>query len=207
MITQKSLTAEAVHEKVSDLLKEYSGLTVSGYRCNREMVIDVLVKAAIEGRSIESISASLVQVTDSNTLREQLDRAFEVSELRRQEVAMNAGLAASVPSHLPRQQVTIAVDMHDESFYGKTPLLLAYTCGGQARKGNSHFFRIASAYLVWRSVRVTLAVTYVLPEDTTVAMVQRVWERLTQLGFKHTTWYLDKGFCSGEVLRFFQAHH
>jgi len=38
-------------------------------------------------------------------------------------------------------------------------------------------------------------------------VVQRLWERLAQLGFKHTTWYLDKGFCSGEVLRFFQSQH
>ena len=102
------------------------------------MVIDVLVKAAISGRSIESVSASLAQVVDSNTLREQVDRAFAVSELRTQEVAMNQGLAASLPPHLPREQVTLAVDTHDEPFYGKTPLLLAYT-GGRHGKGAAIF--------------------------------------------------------------------
>ncbi len=33
------------------------------------------------------------------------------------------------------------------------------------KSGTTHFFRIASAYVIWHEVRLTLALTYVLPED------------------------------------------
>jgi len=62
----------------------------------------------------------------------------------------------------------------DESFYGKTPELLTYTCKTRAQTGTMHFFRIASAYIIWREVRLTLALTYVLPEDDLLGMVARL---------------------------------
>lgn len=60
---------------------------------------------------------------------------------------------------------------------------------------------------MWRDVRLTLAITYVLPEHSTLEVVQRLWQRLTSLGFSRMTLFLDKGFCCGEVLRYLQAQH
>jgi putative transposase len=67
-----------------------------------------------------------------------------------------------------------------------------------------HFFRIASAYVIWREVRLTLALTYVLPEDDLPGVVERLWQHLRHLGLHATVVYLDKGFCSGEMLRYLQ---
>ena len=66
---------------------------------------------------------------------------------------------------MPRGGLEVALDTQDEPFYGKTPALRAYTCKTRAKAGTSRFFRIASAYVIWREVRLTLALTYVLPED------------------------------------------
>jgi hypothetical protein len=49
-----------------------------------------------------------------------------------------------------------------------------------------------------------LAFTYVLPEETTQAVVQRLYERLQALQLRIAVLYLDKGFCSGTILRYLQ---
>ena len=92
-------------------------------------------------------------------------------------------------------------------FYGQTPELRTYVCRSQAKQGTTRFFRIATAYLMWRDVRLTLAMTYVLPEHSTLEVVQRLLQRLTLLGFSQMTLFLDKGFCCGDVLQYLQAHH
>jgi len=111
---------------------------------------------------------------DSNTLREQMNAALDVCALRQQEAEMNAALAAAIPAGMPRGGLEVAIDTHDEPFYGKTPELLTYTCKTRAKAGTTHFFRIASAYVIWREVRLTLALTYVLPEDDLPSVVERL---------------------------------
>ena len=98
----------------------------------------------------------------------------------------------------------VALDTHDEPFYGKTPELRAYTCKTRAKAGTSRFFRIASAYVIWREVRLTLALTYVLPNDTLPEVVERLLMRLKQVGLQATVLYLDKGFCCGEIIGYLQ---
>src|SRR5262249_35339006 len=90
-------------------------------------------------------------------------------------------------------------------FYGHTPELRTYACRGQASEGTTHFYRLASLYGIWRQVRVTLVLTYVLPEDSTPEVVQRLLARMTHLGFRPGVLYMDKGFCTGQVVRLLQA--
>jgi hypothetical protein len=153
---------------------------------------------------VESICADLQAVTGSNTIREHLNAVLDVCDLRRHECEMNAGLATCIPRELPRCGREMAIDYHDEPFYGKTPELRSYACRGQAKEGTTHFYRMASLYAMWRQVRVTLAVTYVFPEDDAARVVQRLVERMQHLGYRPGVLYLDKGFCSGEVIAFLQ---
>jgi putative transposase len=133
-------------------------------------------------------------------VREQLNGALEVTELRQQEVEMNAALVSAIPPEMPRGGLEVAIDLHDEPFYGHTPELRSYTCKGQAKQGTTRFFRIASAYVIWREVRLTLALTYVLPEADLATVVSRLLHRLQQVGIHATVLYVDKGFCAGTVI-------
>jgi len=117
---------------------------------------------------------------------------------------MNQALASRVPSNMPRKGLEIAMDFHDEPFYGKSPELRSYAVRTQAQKGTTRFYRIASAYIIWRQVRLTLAVTYVLPEHDTLSVVRTLLQRVHRLGFEATILYLDKGFCSGQVITYLQ---
>jgi putative transposase len=124
-----------------------------------------------------------------------------VAELWAQEAHLNQALARHIPDKMPRGGLEIAIDFHDEPFYGKTPEVKAMTCRGKAKKGTTHFIRIASAYIICRQVRLTLAVVYVLPGDKTLDILKRLLNRVKTLGFGIKVLYLDKGFASTEVKR------
>lgn len=201
-IPKEQLSGEAVREVVEQIIREQLSLAIEGYKCHTSDVVNVLVKAAIEGQTIESICADLALAVSSNTVREQLNQVLDVYDLREQECQVNAGLARCVPVELPRRGREMALDLHDEPFYGKTPELRTYACRSEAKEGTTHFYRIATLYVMWRQVRVTLAMTYVLPEDSTVRIVQRLTQRMQHLGFTPSVLYMDKEFCEGPVIRY-----
>lgn len=201
IIPEDGLEAEDVRQAMLKTMQTHLSLKTDGYTCTTEMTLSVLLKAAAQGSSIEAVCADLVAVADSNTLREQLNAALDVAQVRQQESELNAALASAIPANMPRGGLEVAIDLHDEPFYGQSLELRTYTCKGRAKQGTSRFFRIASAYVIWREVRLTLALTYVLPEDDLSQVVERLLQRLQHLNLHATVLYLDKGFCSGSIIR------
>jgi putative transposase len=207
MILDQRLKAEDIRYQTVKTLREHVSLKVTGYKCDTMMIWDIVLKASAEQASIEATCADLEAVADSNTVREHLNEGLRMAEIRLHELEMNNALAASIPVSMRREGVEVAIDFHDEPFYGKTAEVKAITCRGQARKGTTHFIRIASAYVIWRQVRLTLAVVYVLPDDDTLSVLQRLLRRLNTLGFKAKVLYLDKGFASTGVMRYLTETH
>jgi len=202
MIPEYRLTAEKVRQQTMKILTEHLSLQANGYRCTTEMVLDVVLKASAERSSVEATCQDLAGVVASNTVREYLNEALDVAQLREQEAEMNAALAASIPEAMKREGIEVAIDLHDEPFYGKRPDLLAVTCRGQAKKGTTHFIRIASAYVIWRQVRLTLAIHYLLPGEEKLAVLQTLLSRLKTLNFTFRVLYIDKAFAAGPIIRF-----
>ncbi|MGZ6347250.1 MAG: ISH3 family transposase, partial [Anaerolineales bacterium] len=206
MIPQYELKAEDIRAYTLKLLKDHVNLDVAGYVCTSDGILDVLLKASAEGSSIEAASNDLQGVADSNTIREYLNAALDIQELRQQENEMNAALAECIPASLPHTQVEVAIDFHDEPFYGKQADLRAVTCSGQAKKGTTHFIRMASAYVIWRQVRLTLALRYVLPEESALDILKILLQRLQELGFHQIqVIYLDKGFASTKIIDYLKV--
>lgn len=205
MIAQAVLKAKDIYGLVVDTLQKHLSLKTEGWKCRTEQSLALLVKAVATGSSLEATCQDSCGVVSSNRLREQLNTALDVSDLRSQEIEMNQALATAIPSEMPRGGLEVAIDTHDEAFYGKGAELLSYTCRSQAKDGTSHFFRIATAYVIWREVRLTLALVYVLPEDDLAAVVERLLHRLARLGLHDMVLYLDKGFCNGAVIQRLQA--
>ena len=207
MIAKVKLEAEDVRKLTEELLMEQLPIAINGYKCSTSMVMNVLVQAAIEKRSIEAVCADLRDVVDGNTLREALNTVLTTDDLRKHQDAFNAALAACIPTAMPRQGLEMAIDFHDEPFYGKSTELRDYTCRGEAHDGTTYFWRIASLYVIWRAARITLAVAYVLPGDSVLSLVQTLLKRQIALGFTPRVLYLDKGFCSGDLITYLQQEH
>jgi hypothetical protein len=205
MIPKNELHAAELYEISLKTLQNHLTLPAEGYRCTSEMALTALVKAALDKSSLHAVCADLDGIASDNCLREHLNEALDVAELPGQEAEMNAALAAGLPGELPRGGMEVAIDFHDEPFYGKTAEARTYTGRDRARAGTTRFLRIASASVMWRGLRLTLALTYVLPEYRTLPVLQRLLQRLSQLDIRPGVLYLDKGFCSGEVIRYLQA--
>lgn len=205
MILQEQLSAKDVHHQTVKTLTQHLSIHSAGYRCQPKMLFDVLLKASVENSSIEAVCGDLADVADSNTIREHLNKALPLEQLRQQEAEVNAALAASIPSSMHRSGLELAIDFHDEPCYAKKEALRKVTCSGKARQGTTYFIRTASAYVMWREVRLTLAVRYVLPEEDTLAILKRLLARLKALAFTFTVLYLDKGFASGAIITYLTA--
>lgn len=203
-VPKYELNAEMMREMTQTTVKETFGIEAQGYSCDGEMLVDVLIKASSENSSVEAACADLSEVADSNTIREHLNAQFDVGDLWEQEVQLNQALARHIPDKMPRGGLEIAIDFHDEPFYGKSAELSSYAVRDRAKKGTTHFYRIASAYVIWRQLRLTLAVSYVLPEHDTLSVVKRLLQRVKTLNFHASVLYLDKGFCCGEVIQYLQ---
>jgi len=204
MIPDYELTAQDVHHVALQNAEKHLSLGSNGYQCDTKMLLNVLFKAATENVSIETACKDLLKVVGGNTIREHLHEQLDVCYLKAQEHEMNKTLSEGMPPEILNHSLEVAFDFHDEPFYGKTPELRTYACRSQAKKGTTSFFRIGSAYVVWRDVRLTLAVTYVFPEDSTLAVLKRLLFRLTQLALSLSVLYLDKGFCTTAIIRYLE---
>jgi hypothetical protein len=202
MIHQSELKAKDVHCYTVRVLKEHLGIEVDGYCCHTDMILDILIKASAECSSVEAVCADLEDTADSNTIRAYLTQRLTVKKLRQQEERANTALAECIPGALDRAAVEVAMDFHDEPFYGKQQETRQLTCSGQAKKGTTHFVRIATAYIIWRQVRLTLAVRYVLPEEDHLETLKFLLTRLKTLGFSAKILYLDKGFASTTIVNY-----
>jgi len=202
MIPEYELKAKDVHQVVLQTAQKHISLKSNGYQCDTEMLFNILFKAATESVSIETACNDLVNVIGGNTLRECLNEQLDVCDLREQENEMNLALAEGIPPEVFQKTLEVAFDFHDEPFYGKTPELRTYACRGKAKQGTTRFFRFGSAYVIWRDIRLTLAVSYVFPENTPLETLKRLLFRLKCLNLRLGVLYLDKGFCSTAIIRY-----
>ena len=200
--TTLRLTDEDTRDAAIERLVTYLPFEAAGYECTTEMVLDVLIKAAVTQQTIECVCHDLDETVDGETIRGYLKEQIKVDDLHELERRVNQALVAGLPRRLWKTKLQIAIDLHDRPFYGHTPELLAYTCRGPARKGTTRFFRLATAYVIFKDVRVTLAALFVRPEDELPELVAALLRRLRILGLKIRRLYFDKGFCTTPVLRY-----
>jgi len=199
--TPLKLTDTDTRQEAIERLTTYFPLQVSGYECTAETVFDVLIKAAVTRQTIETVCNDLDGMVNGETIRGYLNEQVKVDDMYRLEQQVNRALVAGLPRRIRKTKLEIAIDLHDEPFYGHSPELLALTCGGEAHKGTTRFFRVATAYLIFKDMRLTPALLFVRPEDELAEIVAALVRRLGILGLKVKRLSPDKGFCSIPVLR------
>ena len=72
MIPKEQLNGEDVRQVVEQTIRDHLNLAIDGYKCDTAVVVNGLVKAAIEGQTIESECEDLALEDGSNTVREHL---------------------------------------------------------------------------------------------------------------------------------------
>jgi len=76
-----TLSASQVRQMVSELIIEHLELQAEGYDCSPQVLADVLVKASVEGETIESTCNDLEAVPTGHTVRNYLNEQLHPEDL------------------------------------------------------------------------------------------------------------------------------
>jgi putative transposase len=200
-----NLTDKDVLRHARSRLHRHLPLQADGYVCTTDDLLQVLLGVAVNRATIETVCADLLGTPDPETIRRYLKTQLRVEDLPALEQHLNAALADAIPAQVWAQARDVAIDFHDRPYYGKTSQAEGLWVRGEARDGTTHFYRVATAYLMLKRVRITLALHFVLPEDDTVRVLDQLLGRLETLNLRAKRLFLDKGFSGTAVLAYLSA--
>ncbi|HKH21203.1 MAG TPA: hypothetical protein VKB53_10055 [Gammaproteobacteria bacterium] len=179
-------------------------VTANGYRCQTGDLWRLLLSAAARRTTIEAACADLTGTPDANTVRGYLTEQLPSAGIVDLQQQCNNLLRTLLPDWLQARPQEIAVDFHDQPYYGhdQADAPDTWVCRGQARALPTRFYRCATAYLILHDLRLTLAVVFVKPTIDKVTILKRLLSALPTAQIRIKCLYADKGFCSIAVLRF-----
>jgi len=183
-------------------LEDQLPLHAEGYKCTTEDLLRVLVGVAANRGTLESVCAELVGSPEPQTIRGYFNEQLCVEELPELQKGLNKALAAEVPRRVRRHARQGAIDYHDRPYYGKGEQKEELWVRGKAKDGTTRFYRVATAYVVLKGLRVTLALHFVLPEDDTVSVLATLLKRVKRQGIRLSCLLLDKGFDGIAVMEY-----
>jgi putative transposase len=184
-------------------LEIFLPLEADGYCVRSETLYDILIGIADNRGTAESVCAELAGAPDPETIRRYFREQFTVEQAPDLQQSINDGLAANWPKKLRRGgPVEVAFDFHNRPYYGKQKQEEGLWARGEAKDGTTRFYRVATAYAILHSQRVTLAIRFVLPGDQTVEVVRDLRQRLLLRALRIGALYLDKGFSGVPALKY-----
>ena len=119
---QLRLSSGDAHHYISEQLAHLLSNATEEYRCNRQIVSDMVVKASVTGAAIEGTCNALTDAPTGMTVRSRLNSELSVTELQEIECKMQTMLKIDLPKRLWKCPLDLAMDFHDENF-GRQRLL------------------------------------------------------------------------------------
>ena len=190
-----------VLERAREPLMAHLPLSAEGNRCTTEELVDVLLGIASGRGTLEQVCTNLPELSDPTTVRGYLNAQLEAGNLADVEAAVNAAVQTQIPQRVLRQRRKIAMDFHDRPYYGKSTAEDGMWVRGKAKAGTTRFYRLATAYVIHRDLRVTLAVKFVLPGMTTCEVLEALLQAVAALGITPRCLLLDRGFAGVAVMQ------
>jgi hypothetical protein len=196
------LTDKDVLEQARDVLGEHLPLEADGYVCTGADLWQILLGVSAKQGTIHAVCKSLVNAPSDTTVLGYLNEQLTVENLKAVEQALNKALGSQIPSRVFKAPRDTAMDYHEQAYYGKTTQTEGLWIRAAAKDGTTRFYRVATGYVIWRDMRVTLAIRFVLPEDDSVGVLSDLLKRMKALKYKVKTLFLDRGFDGVRIMRF-----
>ncbi len=177
-------------------------LQADGYACPTEQLLDVLLAVSVGKETIEQVCADLKIKVGAETIRGYFNDQFAVEKLSQLQESINAGLQKSLSGDPRGGKLEVAMDYHDQPYYGKTGQAEGLWVGGQAKQGTTKMDRVATAYIIKNGYRLTLGIKFVLPGESVKEVVEYLLKQLEGLEIEIRCLYLDRGFEGVELVRY-----
>jgi putative transposase len=200
---QYSITPRHVHARASHLFDKHLRLPDHGPKCRACVLWTVLFYAASRITSLAAACAALREAPSDTAAHDALLATLPaLAQLQRR---LNRALQGDLPRALRRRRQPLAIDLTLIPYHGQPLHAAAEIYRSQARSGTSHFHAYATAYVIRKGQRFTVALTAVSGSEPLPDVVKRLLREAAWAGVRPRYLLLDRGFCSVDMVRYLQA--
>ena len=197
------LDCRTVHRRAAEYLQVHLKFQDYKRSCSAQVLWSLLLAAAARITSLSDTCQCLDRVPSDETARKALLATLpDYATLQRQ---LNAALAGYLPKALRRRLQRLAIDLTLIPYHGRPFRDLDEIYRSQAKDGTSHFHAYATAYVVRKGQRFTVALTGVTKGESLKEVVQRLLHQAARVGVRPRLLLLDRGFYSVAVIRYLQV--
>jgi hypothetical protein len=200
---QDTITSRAIHEHAAQLCQRHLRLQDHGPKCTALTLRTLLFYAAARLTSLAAACGSLSAAPSDTAVRTALLATLPpIHELQRR---LNRTLQGDLPRALRRRRQPLAIDLTLLPSPGAPLHDADEVYRSQAKDGTSHFHAYATAYVIRKGQRYTVALAYVRKGDDLAEVVQALLRQAARGGVRPRYLLLDRGFYQVGVIRYLQA--
>ena len=177
----KRLSAQDIHRLTQETLQAHFELEREGCAYGAEDIWDVLLAAAVERTTVETMCNELGGPS-ANTVRMALRGVLPDDERTTDlEDQLNEMLVSHLPEKLLTKKLPCAADLVYIPYHGRHEEDDEAIRRGMAKSGTTHFHCYATLYTVKRNRRYTLALSLVRRSEKVLDVLQRLLNRIISI--------------------------
>jgi hypothetical protein len=200
---QYTISPRDIHHRAARLCQRHLRVRDHGPRCTALNLLTVLFYAAARLISRAAACASLRDApSDSATHAALMALLPKIDELQRR---LNRALQGDLPRALRRRRQPLAIDLILIPYHGAPHKDAREVYRGQAKGGTTHFHAYATAYVIKKGQRFTVALAYVRKGDDLAEVAKGLLRQAARAGVRPRYLLLDRGFYAVSVIRYLQA--
>jgi hypothetical protein len=200
---QYTLTPNPVYQHATALLQNDLKRHDHGPKCRAGLLLTLLFYAAARITSLSDACKRLRDAPSDEAARLALRATLpDFAETPRR---LHRALAGDLPKALRKRRQRIAVDLVLTPYHGLPRRDPEEIVRSKPQSGTSHFHAYATAYVIHKHHRYTVALTAVRGGQPMETVLQRLLHQAARVGVRPCLWLLDRGSFSVGVIRYLQA--
>lgn len=197
-----TVSRAAVQQRTTKLLQSHLKLQDVGRKCPVAILWHILLAAAARLASIFDTCQRLRDAPCDETVRQALLATLpDYAELQRR---VNRAFASSLTKALRRRRQPLACDLMLIPYHGQPYADWREIYRSKAKSGTTHFHAYATAYVIRKGHRYTVALTPVSCGEAMEEILKRLLRQAGRAGIRPRYLLLDRGFYSVRVIRYLQ---
>lgn len=197
---QYIVTKSEVYGYANDWLETALRLECSGYKCTSSVLLSILLIAAARVVSVFAACRDLADAPSSRAVYNAL--VATLPQQRELQKRLNNCLCHKLPKALFRKSRVVAIDLTLIPYHGQPAVDPKEIFRGKPKSGTTHFHAYATAAVVHKGYRYTIAILAVEYGMGMKEVVQALMQMIRQRGINTRYLLLDKGFYSVSVLSY-----
>ena len=197
------LTSQDVEKFAEECLQEHVPLKETDQKCTADVLWKVLLWAAARVCSIAAVCRRWRDGLSDQAVYDALDAQLP-KRPRILEKKLNAALVHRLPRGVLKRARRVAIDYHEIPYHGEPLKYVNELCRGKPKSGTTKFHAYATACIVEKGHRFTVAYTWVKKGEKQTAVIARLLERMRALGLRIKHLLLDRAFFNVAMMKYLQ---